>query len=490
MTNNQCKWARGKVIGGSSTINGMIYMRGNKKDYDNWKANGNYGWGYKDILKYFKLSENMTIPELMNSPYHGTNGYLTIERSKYRTKMADEFIKGGIELGYSQTDLNGERGTGFMIAQGTVRNGRRCSTAKAFLQSVRERSNLVISLNSTVNRILINEDKRAYGVEFVRNGKLQTVYAKKEIIVSAGAINSPHLLMLSGIGPKNQLKRFNIPVIADLKVGENLQDHIGYGGVAFTADIPLTFGDLQLSSIFDYQLKGTGPLATLNGLEVMALVKTKYASKTDDVPDIEFMFNADFSNTDGQRAVHGVKSDVNQAVYGSLLNRPSWGIIPFLLSPKSRGLLKLKSANPKDYPLIYANYFENKDDMRVLVEGVKLAIMFGNTRAMQQFNSTIAAFDYPACRRFTPFSDNHIECMIRQYTFTIYHPVGTCKMGPAKDTAAVVDPELRVYGVNGLRVIDSSIIPELPHGHTNAPTIMIGEKGADMIKDYWFWKSL
>lgn len=485
MTNGRCNWARGKVIGGTSTINGMIYLRGNKKDYDRWEANGNTGWGYNNILKYFKKSEHMTAPELINSSYHGTDGYLTIEESKYRTKMADEFIKAGSEFGYKQTDLNGKSGTGFMISQGTVRNGRRCSTAKAFLRSARERSNLVMSLNSTVNRILINSKNHAYAVEFKRDGKIYQIKAKNEIIISAGAINSPHLLMLSGIGPENQLKTHGIPVISNLDVGKNLQDHIGYGGVAFTADIPLTFGDLPLSAIFDYELKGTGPLTTLNGLEVLALVKTKYANKTDDVADIEFMFNADFSNSDGQRIVHGVTNDINQAVYGSLLHKPSWSIIPFLLSPKSRGYIELRSANPRDYPLIYANYFDNEEDMRILIEGVRLAMMFGKTPTMQKFNSTIAAFDYPACRAFTPFSDNHIECMIRQYTFTIYHPVGTCKMGPATDPAAVVDPELRVYGVERLRVIDSSIIPELPRGHTNAATIMIGEKGADMIKDYW-----
>lgn len=492
MEGGRCNWPRGKVLGGSSVLNYMLYLRGNKKDYDLWEQQGNEGWGSKDVLYYFKKSEDNQNPYLTKTPYHSTGGYLTVGEAPWHTPLVDAFVQGGQEMGYENRDINGEFQSGFMVAQGTVRRGSRCSTSKAFLRPARLRKNLHVAMNSHVTKVLIDKStKRAYGVEFMRDGKLMRIRAKKEVILSGGSINSPQLLMLSGIGPKEHLAEHNIPVIQDLQVGQNLQDHIALGGLTFLINQKVSMVESRLQNlrvVMEYAVLGTGPLTIMGGVEGLAFINTKYANVTEDFPDIEFHFISGSTNSDGGRQVrkaHGLTERFYNAVFGQINYKDAWSVLPMLLRPKSKGFIKLRDKNPFHYPLIYPNYFADPQDMATLVEGVKIVVALSRTKAFKRFGSVLNPTPFPECKHMGMYTDAYWECCIRHYSATVYHPIGTAKMGPYWDQNAVVDPQLRVYGVKGLRVIDASIMPNQISGNTNAPTIMIGEKGSDMIKEFW-----
>lgn len=276
-----------------------------------------------------------------------------------------------------------------------------------------------------------------------------------------------------------------------LQVGYNLQDHVGLGGLAFVIDQEISMVEKRLHStqtVMQYAVLGDGPLTVLGGVEGIAFVNTKYANVSLDFPDVELHFVSGSTNSDGGRQirkVHGLTKQFYDAVFGSISDKDTWSVIPMLLRPKSRGIIKLRSKNPFDHPLIYPNYFKEPIDIATLVEGVKIGIALSRTAAFKRFGSELNSQQFPGCKHIPMYTDPYWECMIRHYSATIYHPVGTCKMGPYWDPEAVVDPQLRVYGVAGLRVIDASIMPNLVSGNTNAPTIMIGERGSDMIKEYW-----
>ncbi|XP_043597207.1 glucose dehydrogenase [FAD, quinone]-like [Bombus pyrosoma] len=492
MEGGQCNWPRGKVIGGTSMLNYMLYIRGNKKDYDMWEQLGNTGWSYDDVLQYFKKSEDNQNPVYAQTPYHSTGGYLTVQEAPWHTPLTTAFIQAGLEMGYENRDINGERHTGFMFAQGTIRHGSRCSTAKAFLRPIRTRKNLHVAMEAHVTKILIDpSSKEAYGVEFVRDGKTLRVTAKKEVIVSAGSINSPQLLMLSGIGPKEQLLKHGIPVIQDLRVGHNLQDHVGVGGLSFLVNEEITLVESRIYNIQDmlgYTIFGDGPLTLLGGVEGIAFINSKFMNSSDDFPDIELLFLAGAACSDGGRnfwKIHGLTNNFYDAVFSEINNKHLWTLLPMLLRPKSKGFIALRSSNPFDYPLIYPNYFEQPEDMATLVEAAKFAFEMSKTSAFRRYGSEMNPKPFPACKNISMYTDPYWECMIREYSMTIYHPTSTCKMGPNSDPEAVVDPRLRVYGVDRLRVIDASIMPNIVSGNTNAPVIMISEKGSDMIKEEW-----
>lgn len=492
-TNQRCNWPRGKVLGGSSVLNYMLYVRGNRKDYDHWEQDGNPGWGYDDVLHYFKKSEDNRNPYLAATPYHQAGGYLTVQEAPWRTPLATAFVEAGVEMGFENRDANGEFQTGFMIPQGTIRRGSRCSTAKAFLRPIRHRKNLHIAMHAYVSKILIDPDtKIAYGVRFKRDGKMWTIKANKEVILSAGSLNSAQLLMLSGIGPKWHLDQLGIPTIADLPVGENLQDHYGTGALAFTVEKPVTLVQSRyenIPSVLKYAMFGSGPLTVLGGVEGLAWIPTKYENRSKDWPDIEYHFVSGSLGSDGGRQVrkvHGVGDEMWQ-MFRPLAFRDSWSIIPMLMRPKSRGNLRLRSANPYDKPIFNAGYFTDPRDIQVLVEAVKFALALAETNSFKKFGTRFwDQVPMPGCEHTELWTDEYWACICRHYTTTIYHYSGTAKMGPPEDPESVVNHELKVYGIRGLRVIDASILPKIPSGNTNAPTIMVGEKGADMIKEYWY----
>lgn len=495
MKNGRCNWPRGKVLGGSSTLNYMLYVRGNRHDYDHWESLGNPGWNYDNVLKYFIKSEDNRNPYLAKTPYHGTGGLLTVQESPWRTPLVVAFVQAGQELGYPNRDINGADQYGFMIAQGTIRRGSRCSTGKAFLRPARLRRNLHTALNAHVTRIMINPTTmRAFGVEFVRDGRRQFVLARKEVILSAGAINSPQILMLSGIGPKEHLSKFDIPVLRDLQVGENLQDHVGMGGLTFLVNKPISIVQDRFQAFpmtMQYVMKQKGPMTTLGGVEGLGFVNTYLGNKS--WPDIQFHMAPASINSDAGarvRKVLGLTDHLYNTVYKPIANKDVWTLMPLLLRPRSRGWVRLRSKNPFDYPAINANYFEDPFDIKTLVEGAKIAIRISEANVFKQFGSRLHRIPFPNCKHLKFASDAYWECHIRTISMTIYHPVGTCKMGPSWDKDAVVDPRLKVYGVQGLRVIDASIMPTIPSGNTNAPAIMVGEKGADLIKEDWLKSSV
>jgi choline dehydrogenase len=405
--------------------------------------------------------------------------------------LAEGFLQAGIETGQQIVDYNAETQTGFSFIQTSTKNGTRWSTSRAFLHPIRNRKNLHIKKRSHVTKILIDpHTKRAYGVEFVRNKKSYVVRARKEVIISAGAINSPQLLMLSGIGPKEHLEEIKIPVIQDLKVGYNLMDHMAVIGITFLVNDSVS---LRSDAVFqdgrdliEYFRYHTGPLATAGGVEGLAFYDTRNLTDTNGHPDIELIFvGGSIVSEPFMRKVFGISDHVYQTVYEGIQKAHAWMIIPTLLAPKSKGRIMLKDNKPLHKPLIFHNYLEYSDDLEILLKGVKLSVELGETKAFQKFGSKLHDIPVPGCENFQFGSDDYWRCIIKYMTCSMFHVSGTCKMGPASDLGAVVDPRLKVYGINGLRVIDASVMPVVPRAHTNAPTIMIAEKGADLVKEDW-----
>lgn len=422
-----------------------------------------------------------------------SGGYLTVQDSPYVTPLGVAFLQAGEEMGYDIRDINGEQQTGFALFQYTMRRGARCSTAKAFVRPIQLRKNFHLSLWSHVTRVLIDpQSKRAYGVEFIRGGRKEVVYAKREVILSAGAINSPQLLMLSGVGPRLHLEQLGIPVITDSPgVGENLQDHIAVGGIVFLIDYEVSIvihRMVNINSALRYAVTEDGPLTSSIGLEAVGFISTKYANQSDDFPDIEFMLTSSSTNSDGGSHVknaHCLNDEFYNEVYSKINNHDVFGVFPMMLRPKSRGYIRLKSKNPLDHPLLYHNYLTHPEDLAVLREGVKAAVAYGETSSMKRFGARFHNKPLPDCQHLELYTDEYWDCFVRHYTMTIYHMSCSAKMGPPDDPMAVVDPTLRVYGIDNLRVIDASIMPTITSGNINAVVIMIAEKAADLIKARW-----
>ncbi|XP_063238268.1 glucose dehydrogenase [FAD, quinone]-like [Bacillus rossius redtenbacheri] len=514
MKNRQCLWPRGKVLGGTSVINSFMYVRGNRYDYDHWEALGNKGWGYKDLLRYFIKSEDIRDVELEDaedeSPtghykrFHKKGGLQTLERSSDVPPVVKGLADAARELGYLERDINGPRQSGFALQHGTVRDGRRCNTAKSFLAPAKDRRNLHVTKNAYVTKILIDgATKTATGVQFRKNGEYRQVRARKEVILAAGAIKSPHILLLSGVGPAKHLKEFGIPVVKDLAVGENLQDHLEFLGptIMFNTSNPRGIDPKQvLDDTYNFFMHGRGPYSSLDILQFQVFLSSTLANKgeyppnADQIPDLDYpdiqlqhgryAFN-DTAGTESERDVQGYTKDV----YDAILRLPNseaeiYIPLPFLQRPKSVGFIKLRSPNPFEDPIIDPKYLTHDDDIKVFLQGVRAAIKMAETYAMRHgFQARVSNFTIPACRVHGFNSDKYWECAVRHVASSTYHPAGTCKMGPPTDRKAVVDSRLKVYGVKGLRVIDSAIMPQVITGNTFAPALMIGEKGADLIKE-------
>ena len=471
----RCYWPRGKVLGGTSVFNGMMYIRGNPEDYDNWEAMGNPGWNFENVLPYFRKSEDNQQINEVDPVYHATGGMMPISRFPYNPPFAYSILKGGEELGYRVQDLNSANTTGFMIAQMFSKNGIRQSSSRAFLRPVRDRPNLHILLNTTVTKVLLHPmTKSAHGIEIMDQiGHTRKVLSKKEVIVSGGAVNSPQILQLSGIGDKEQLQKAQVRPIVDLPgVGQNLQNHVAYFINFFINDTDTA--TLNWATAVEYLLFRDGLMSGTGISDVTAKVASKYAEDPKN-PDLQFYFGGYLADCAKTGQVGELKSNGKRSIQ----------IFPAVLHPKSRGYITLASNDPLAHPKIFANYLTEEHDVKVLVEGIKFAIRLSKTEALQAYGMQLDESVVPACAQFTFGSDDYWECAVRQNTGPENHQAGSCKMGPLRDPNAVVDHELRVHGVRGLRVIDASVMPTVTSGNTAAPIIMIAEKGAHMIKRAW-----
>jgi choline dehydrogenase len=442
---------RGKVLGGSSSINAMVYIRGAREDYDGWRDAGNSGWGYDDLLPYFKRSEDN---ERGESEFHGTGGPLTVSDSRSRNPMSEAWVQAAAETGLPlNDDFNGRRQDGVGLYQVTQRDGMRCSAAAAFLRPARERRNLTIETRLQVHRLLI-ERGRAVGVAGERLGEPFEAVAEREVILSAGAYNSPQLLMLSGVGPAEHLAMREIDVAVDLPgVGQNLQDHIN-SGVIYMTDEPVSLiVGMEPEHQLEFAEQGRGPL-TSNVAEAGGFWRSHPGLAA---ADLQF-HAAPVMFVDeglGDPVAHGIS-------FGACL-----------LTPKSRGSVTLRSNDPSAKPWIHHAFLSEEEDVGTMLDGLRLTMDMARAPALSRYCSE--AFVAPESPE-----PGALRAHLARRSQTLYHPVGTCAMGTGP--AAVVDAELHVHGVEALRVVDASVMPAVPRGNTNAPTIAVAERAADLIR--------
>lgn len=452
------EWPRGKVLGGSSSLNGLLYVRGQPQDYDRWAQMGNKGWAWDDVLPLFKRAENN---ERGADDYHGDQGPLSVSNMRIQRPITDAWVAAAQAAGYKfNPDYNGADQEGVGFFQLTSRKGFRCSSAVAYLNPVKSRENLTILTNAQVDKLEF-DGRQVTGVTYTdKSGRAQTVKARKEVILCGGAINSPQLLMLSGIGDAQQLNEHGIEVLHDLPgVGKNMQDHLQARLVykcnepTLNDEVRTLWGQARIG--LKYMMFRAGPMTMAASLAT-GFLKTHSALET---PDIQFHVQPLSAENPGKGA------DPFSAFTMSVCQ----------LRPESKGEIRLKSSNPRAYPAIIPNYLSTETDCRTIVEGVNIARRIArhaplNTKISEEFrpNPDLDMEDYEATLDWA-----------RDNTASIYHPTGTCKMG--SDKAAVVDASLKVHGIGGLRVADCSIMPEIVSGNTNAPAIMIGEKASDLV---------
>jgi choline dehydrogenase len=446
-------WPRGKVLGGSSSINAMIYIRGNRADFDGWRDAGCEGWGYDDVLPYFLRSEGN---QRGTSEFHNANGPLTVSDQRSPHLISHAFVEAAAQAGLPlNPDFNGAEHEGIGLYQATQRSGRRCSAATAFLKPAAARANLSVVTGALATRVVI-ERGRAAAVEAIVDGRRQVFRADREIVLAGGAIGTPQLLLLSGIGPADEIRAHGIDVVADVpNVGRNLQDHV-VAGASWHTPQPITMvgADKSIKHIANYLIRRRGPFSSVVA-EAGGFIRTDRALSA---PDIQLLF------APAMFLDHGFTDPPGHGI----------ALAPYLLTPESRGSITLRSADPAAKPHISANYYASNADIDRMLAGMRVCFDIAGQPALAPYVS----------ERFMPSpgadSDEELVTFLRAKSETIYHPTSTAAMGP-NDTD-VCDPQLRVRGVAGLRVADASIMPTVTRGNTNAPVIMIAEKAADLLR--------
>lgn len=454
---------RGKTLGGSSSINGHIYTRGNRMDYDGWAQRGNHGWGYADVLPYFRRSEGR-IGE-GDDTFRGREGPLKVTNIDWSHPLTEAFIEGVQTIGIPKAyDYNGAKQEGVTYSQRTIANGRRMSAARAFLRPAMKRGNIRVITNAHATRILL-EGKRATGIEYKkggRNGKTHKVMASREVLLCGGVINSPQLLQISGIGSPDLLNKLGIEVLHALPgVGENLRDHYA---PRFT---------VRVKNIDSINEKARG-LKLLGEIAKWGLTRKGILSLS---PTLVYCFwrsNPDIENNDVQFTF--TPASYKEGVQSELDDYPGMTIAAWQQRPESSGYVRAKSADPFEKPIIQPRYLEHETDRQVLLSAMKLARQMISTKPLQPY------YDYEIYPGKDVQSDDELMQVAKERGTTTFHPMGTCRMAPQTDPTAVVDDQLRVYGIKGLRVVDASVMPMMPSANLNAPTIMIAEKASDMIR--------
>ncbi|XP_051160385.1 glucose dehydrogenase [FAD, quinone]-like [Leptopilina boulardi] len=490
-----CHWSKGKALGGSSVTNAMLHVHGNDRDYNHWAKMGNDGWSYEEILPYFRKSEsyNAEFAARLGSKYFGTNGPLPIRKFNHSSNfMSNLIMQAARELGIPTLEtFNGKDYVGYGEADGTLDNGLRVNAAEAFLAPVKDRKNLYIIKSARGQEILMS-GKKATGVRVkLNNNQIIDVRATKEVILSAGTIETPQLLMLSGIGPKKHLAEFGIKNLVDLQVGQNLQDHALSFGVQIVFENKTgqewKISDFFLDSSYDFLMHRKGELAATGGIDLLGFLNTDDLSAK--YPNIEF-HHAHFPRgkvlpLDTMLNAFGASDDLKNQLLEEASTKDLLFFLMTTLNPKSIGEVKLQSNNPNDRVKIIPNYLKHSDDVNTLLKGIEFLRSLINTKAMQSIGVKWNKYDIPNCRNMEFDTDDYWKCNFKHTYNTVYHAVGTAKMGPKSDEKAVVDPRLKVHGIERLRVIDASIMPKIPSANINSATLMIAEKGSDMIKEDW-----
>lgn len=491
MQGESCSWPRGKMLGGTNNMNAMIYARGTRDDFDDWERRGNPTWGYDDVLKHFRKAENLqSHKDYFKKGDHGTEGPMIIDNFLSDNAFRSVIKDGMSELGYKPAKaFNEESFVGYMDILGTTSKGRRINTVTSHILPHLDRKNLHVIKHALVKKIHFDKNNIATSVEFVYKGsKTYKVRAKKEVILSAGAIASPQILMLSGIGPKSLLIKNKIGVVKDLPVGKNLKDH---------ASLPIVFRLNKstaseqdpkelIDGIYNLLMNRTSFLLHHEATALTGFINTTSVNGPNpDIQTTHFFSRKNSPELRNYLVATGFKDYIKESVLSANSDTNTFIIYLLHLKPKSAGYVELASNNINDKVKIQPNYMEESEDVDTYVRAIKIYTRLVDTKAFKENEAELHQLDLPACKSFAYKSDDYWKCYIRHMSTTVYHPVGTTKMGPKTDPTAVVNPRLQVHGVPNIRVADASIMPDIVAANTNAACVMIAEKAADFIKEDW-----
>ncbi|XP_075231530.1 alcohol dehydrogenase [acceptor]-like [Lycorma delicatula] len=489
LTDKVSPWPRGKILGGSSRLNYMVYVRGHCNDYNTWSSDDNEEWTCNEAMKYFRRSERQTGRYHNNYDTHSRFGSVAVSDLKLNSPFADALLAAALELGFKPNiDLNTCNNTGFMKVQSTTLNGSRFSTDKLLYN----KKNIKILTNSHVEKVLLRRGYEAWGVRYWKRRQMRIVQARRAVILSAGTVATPQILMLSGIGPQRHLDKHGIKTFVNLPVGDNLQDHVATGLdiIKLNSSSPIWHTTMTNPKYaYDYFVKSEGPF-TFPGCEIVGLMHSPFIKSVNNTPpDIQIMTLPAGLSTDAGvvlRKAMGINNLLWKNYFAPLVGQSVGTMLATLLHPKSRGVVRLRSSDPFELPIIDPQYLSHPDDLHTLSKGMEILVDLIETRAMKRVNGHLNRQIMPGCEAFTFGTKAYWGCYIRHLTLTAYHPVGTCKMGMKNDKTSVVDTTLRVHNTNHLFVVDASVMPTLPSSNINSVVMMIAEKAVDIIRRMWF----